>query len=153
MPGPALARWLMLVLLLALAGPVRAIDLPVSPLTVETAQGPVQLQVELAATPESRARGLMFRDKLAPDHGMLFDFVTSQPVGFWMRNTLIPLDMIFIDERGRIVRIHEQAQPRDERTIPSVFPVRAVLEIAGGEAKRRGITVGDRVRHAIFGSG
>jgi uncharacterized membrane protein (UPF0127 family) len=82
---------------------------------------------------------------------MIFDFKTSQQVAFWMRNTLIALDMIFIDGSGRIVRIHEGAKPHDETPIPSVFPVRAVLEIPGGAARQHGIAVGDQVRHAIFG--
>jgi hypothetical protein len=82
---------------------------------------------------------------------MLFDFQDEQHVAFWMRNTLIPLDMIFIGADGVVRRVHARAVPHDETTIPSGVPVRAVLEIAGGEAARLGIRPGDRVRHPIFG--
>jgi uncharacterized protein len=153
LPCGALARRGLLVLLLALPVlPARAADLPVGPLSIETKNGPVEFTVELANTPDTRAHGLMFRKELASDRGMLFDFEASRQVAFWMRNTLIPLDMIFIDAGGVIVHIHERAQPHDETGIPSLFPVRAVLEIAGGEARKQGIAIGDRVRHSIFGN-
>lgn len=137
---------------LLLGGAAGAVTAPLSELVVVTRAGSVRFAVELVDTPEERAQGLMHRRELAADRGMLFDFKTQQPVTFWMRNTLIPLDMIFIDGDGRIRRIHAQARPLDETPVPSVFPVRAVLEIAGGEAARRGIAVDDTVRHAIFGS-
>ena len=119
-------------------------------LVVETRKGPVEITVELATTPAQRERGLMFRKELAPRHGMLFDFHTEQPVAFWMRNTLIPLDMLFIDGGGRIVYVHPRAVPLALDPIGPEQPVRAVLEIGGGEAAALGIAAGDRVRHPIF---
>jgi uncharacterized membrane protein (UPF0127 family) len=106
--------------------------------------------VELADTDEARERGLMFRSEVPAGTGMLFDFQDVEPVAFWMKNTEVPLDMLFIGADGQIRHIHANARPFDETPIPSVVPVQAVLEIAGGEAARLGIHVGDRVRHPIF---
>src|SRR5262245_36434023 len=106
--------------------------------------------VELAANDADRAQGLMFRKELAEGRGMLFDFQREQDVSMWMRNTLIPLDMIFINGDGRIRRIAENTEPLSERTIPSGGPVRGVLEVIGGTAKKLGIVAGDRVAHPIF---
>jgi uncharacterized protein len=147
-----LARLLLasLALLVALSAPMSSGRAESADLVVDTAGGEVRFTVELVDTPETRSRGLMFRTELPAGHGMLFDFKEDQHVAFWMRNTLIPLDMVFIDSRGRIARIHERARPHDETAIPSVMPVQAVLEIAGGEARRLGLTVGDTVRHPIF---
>ncbi|BDG04926.1 DUF192 domain-containing protein [Anaeromyxobacter oryzae] len=102
--------------------------------------------VEVARTPESRTRGLMYREKLDPDAGMLFVFDESEPHGFWMKNTLIPLDMIFIDDTGRIVGIVENAEPRTLTTRDVGAPSRYVLEVNGGWAKAHGIARGDMVR-------
>jgi uncharacterized protein len=107
--------------------------------------------VELATTDEERERGLMFRKELADGRGMLFDFESDRNVAMWMKNTLIPLDMIFIRSDGRISNIAENTEPMSTRIIPSRGPVRAVLEVAGGTAKRLGIQVGDRVAHPMFG--
>jgi uncharacterized membrane protein (UPF0127 family) len=90
-------------------------------------------------------RGLMFRDRLPPDHGMLFLFADEREVSFWMKNTLIPLDLIFADASGRIVRIAERAVPLSTELIPSQAPVRAVLEVNGGTAERLHINVGDKL--------
>jgi len=106
--------------------------------------------VELANTDQERERGLMFRKELADGHGMLFDFETERSVAMWMKNTLIPLDMIFIRADGRIANIAESTEPMSTRIIPSRGVVRAVLEVAGGTAKRLGIEVGDRVAHPMF---
>ncbi len=106
--------------------------------------------VELANTEAERERGLMFRKELPPGRGMLFDFHREQQVGFWMKNTLIPLDMIFIDGRGRIVSIAQNAKPMSEDVIMSGGQVRAVLEVIGGTARRLGIEPGDRVSNPIF---
>ncbi|WP_374633948.1 DUF192 domain-containing protein [Ferrovibrio sp.] len=125
--------------------------LPQSDLVIHTAQGPKRFRVELADTDNSRSRGLMFRTQMAADAGMLFDFKTEQMVSFWMRNTLIPLDMLFIKADGTILNIHQRAIPRDETGINSLGPVRAVLELNGGATSRLGIKAGDRVDHAIFG--
>jgi uncharacterized protein len=114
-------------------------------------QGGVHVfSVELATTDEERERGLMFRKELPDGRGMLFDFETERSVAMWMKNTLIPLDMIFIRADGRIANIAESTEPMSTRIIPSRGGVRAVLEVAGGTAKRLGIQVGDRVAHPMF---
>jgi uncharacterized membrane protein (UPF0127 family) len=87
---------------------------------------------------------------LPEGQGMLFDFERDQPVSFWMRNTYIPLDIIFIQGDGRILRIAENTQPLSDRLIPSGGPVRAVLEVIGGTARKLGIAPGDRVESPIF---
>ena len=95
----------------------------------------------------------MFRKELPEGQGMLFDFQHDQPVAFWMHNTYISLDMIFIRGDGRIVRIEESAKPESDRLIPSGAPVRAVLEVIAGTARQLGIKPGDRVVGSIFGKG
>ncbi len=107
-------------------------------------------QVEVARTEAERAQGLMFRRTLPPDRGMLFDFQKVQPISMWMRNTYIPLDMLFIRPDGTVARIAENAEPLSERTIPSGEPVLAVLEVIGGTAKRLGLKAGNRVEHPLF---
>ena len=136
-----------LIVLVALA-PALALDRT----TVEIASktGVHVFTVEIADTEQSRERGLMFRKELPPGRGMLFDFQREQQVGFWMKNTLIPLDMIFIDGRGRIVSIAQDAKPMSEDVIMSGGQVRAVLEVDGGTARRLGIAPGDRVYNPIF---
>jgi uncharacterized membrane protein (UPF0127 family) len=119
-------------------------------MVVRSAKAPVTFVVEVASTPDERQRGLMFRDSLAPLHGMLFDLGTVQPVSMWMKDTKIPLDMLFIDGTGRITRIAADTVPMSEAIIPSEEPVRAVLEIGGGESARLGIRVGDRVQDSRF---
>ncbi len=114
-------------------------------------KGGVQIfGVELAVTPEEQAKGLMFRRELPEKQGMLFDFHREQPTSFWMKNTYIPLDMIFIRADGRILRVAENTVPLSETLVPSGGPVRAVLEVIGGTAKKLGIAPGDRVTHPIF---
>jgi len=113
--------------------------------TVESATGPHKFAVEVATTPEQHEQGLMFRRSMAADAGMLFDFGTPAPQTFWMKNTLIPLDMLFVGADGRIVNIHERAVPLSTDMIPSAGPVRAVVELNGGTAARLGIRPGDRV--------
>lgn len=112
------------------------------PLTITGASGTHRFTVDVAATPEQQERGLMFVRSLAPDKGMIFPYDPPQPVAFWMRNTLIPLDIIFIRSDGRIARI-ANARPLDETPLPSGEPVAAVLEIAGGRAAELGIREGD----------
>jgi uncharacterized membrane protein (UPF0127 family) len=121
-------------------------------LEIASKTGVHAFQVELAITPEEKERGLMFRRELPDGQGMLFDFQTDQNVAFWMKNTLIPLDMLFIRGDGRILRIAENTEPLSERNIPSGGPVRAVLEVIGGTAKKLGIAPGDRVGGSIFKS-
>lgn len=121
-------------------------------LFIDAAGGPVTFFVEVVDTNETRASGLMFREELAPNAGMLFNFKREQPVSFWMKNTLIPLDMFFIKADGRIVNIAKRAVPHSERGIASDEPVLGVLETNAGVADRLGIKPGDIVRHPVFGN-
>ncbi len=108
--------------------------------------------VELALTPEQQAQGLMYRKELPEGQGMLFDFKREQEATFWMKNTYVPLDMIFIRADGRIHRIAANTVPLSEALVSSGGPVRAVLEVVAGTAKKLGIAPGDRVAHPIFNS-
>jgi uncharacterized protein len=123
-----------------------------SSLVIVTAGRELKFEIELARNDSQRSHGLMFREKLGPYEGMLFDFMQEQPVSFWMKNTLIPLDMLFIGADGIIRNIHANAVPRSTDAIPGEYPVRAVLEINGGSARLLGIKVGDKVKHPIFGN-
>jgi uncharacterized membrane protein (UPF0127 family) len=114
------------------------------PLTIRSATGEHRFTVEVAATPEQQERGLMFVRSLAPDRGMIFPYDPPQQVSFWMKNTLIPLDMVFIRADGTIARI-ATAKPLDETPVPGGEPIAAVLEIAAGRAAELGIREGDRV--------
>lgn len=120
------------------------------PLEIVTSAGKVRFVVEIADNDVTRTQGLMHRKALAPDRGMLFDFKTPRDVAFWMRNTYIPLDLIFIQKNGRVLSIARNAKPLDETPIPSGGPVVAVLEVAGGRAAQIGVLPGDRVLHRIF---
>lgn len=108
--------------------------------------GDVILSVEVADTPERRAVGLMERDVLPPQGGMLFDYGRPTMARMWMRRTRIPLDMLFIDEAGVVRHLHPMARPFDETVIAAPMPVRWVLEIGGGYAAALGLSVGDRMR-------
>jgi uncharacterized membrane protein (UPF0127 family) len=119
-------------------------------LEIASRTGVHPFSVELAVTDEERAKGLMYRRELPEGQGMLFDFKRDQEVSMWMRNTYIPLDMIFIERDGRIRRIAENTQPESDRIISSGGPVRGVLEVSGGTAKKLGIAPGDHVAHPIF---
>jgi len=136
----------------ALAGPPAglAAGLHVEPLEIATRDGIRRFEVEIADTPAQQERGLMFRRRLSARRGMLFDFHTPQSVSFWMKNTLIPLDIIFIDAGGRIVSIAAEARPMSEDLIPSGGPVLGVLELRGGRASEIGARIGDRVRERMF---
>lgn len=113
---------------------------------IETPSGEVAFRVELAVTPNERMRGLMFRDHLDEDAGMLFIFERMQRLRFWMKNTRIPLDMLFIDEAGEIVGIVENAEPLSLESRGVSLPSRYVLEVNGGTCRRLGIRPGQRVR-------
>ena len=113
------------------------------PLTIHSANGRHLFTVQVAETPEEQEHGLMFYRSLGPDQGMIFPYDPPQNVAFWMKNTLIPLDMIFIRADGTIARI-ATAKPLDETTIPAGEPVAAVLEIRGGRAAELGIREGDK---------
>jgi uncharacterized membrane protein (UPF0127 family) len=106
---------------------------------------PVAVAVEVVATPQGRARGLMFREDLAPGTGMLFVFPTTKYLSFWMRNTLISLDILYLDASGTIVKIHRNTTPYSEESLPSERPARFVLEVSGGYCAEVGIRAGDRV--------
>jgi len=137
---------------LCLAAPaLRAAEM--QKLDIMTASGARSFSVEVATTREEQNKGLMFRRELPDGQGMLFDFTTDQEVGFWMENTYISLDLIFINGDGRIRRIAENAEPLSRTTIPSDGPVRAVLEVIGGTSRKLGIKPGDRVVHPIFSGG
>jgi uncharacterized protein len=125
---------------------------PAGQQTVEiaTKTGVHAFSVEIADNDAEREKGLMFRKELPEGHGMLFDFQREQEVGFWMQNTYISLDMLFIRGDGRILRIAENTEPLSTRMIPSGGAVRAVLEVIGGTARKLGIAPGDRVAHPIF---
>ncbi len=110
-------------------------------------RGHLRFTVEIADTPASRARGLMHRARLASGAGMLFVFERPGRVAFWMKNTLIPLDMIFADPAGRVTRVHAMAVPHDETPIDGGDGVLFVLEINGGLAARLGIVAGAELRH------
>lgn len=109
--------------------------------------GEARFTVEVADTPAERAQGLMARKSLPASAGMLFVYDSEHEVAFWMKNTLIPLDMIFIDATGAVVAVHENAVPLDETPIPSGAPVQIVLEIRGGLARRIGLVPGAHLAH------
>ena len=146
---PALTR--LAILLVALFAAVPARPAPLQTLEIASKTGVHSFAVEMATTEAEREKGLMFRKELPEGRGMLFDFHRDQEVGFWMQNTYIPLDMIFIQGDGRILRIEANTEPLSTKIIPSNGPVRAVLEVIGGTAEKLGIVPGDRVASPIFG--
>ena len=109
-------------------------------------------RAEMAVQPGDQMIGMMFRTSMAPDDAMIFDWGAPRESAMWMRNTLIPLDMLFVTAEGRIHRIHERAVPQSLATIDSRGPVRATIEVAGGTAERLNLRVGDRVLQRIFGN-
>ena len=119
-------------------------------LEIATKSGVHVFAVEVVDNDADRAKGLMYRKELPEGRGMLFDFHREQEVSFWMQNTYIPLDMVFIRGDGRILRIAENTEPMSTRLIPSGGPVRAVLEVVAGTAQKLGIAPGDRVASPIF---
>lgn len=112
--------------------------------------GEAHFNVEVADDPQERARGLMFVDAMAQSAGMLFVYERPQRVAFWMKNTLIPLDMIFMDDTGTVRRVAHDAVPGDETPIPGGDDILVVLEINGGLARRLGISEGSQMRHPVF---
>lgn len=119
-------------------------------LSVETAEAVHQFTVDIAATPDQMERGLMWRDTLAADAGMLFIYDPVRPASMWMRNTLVSLDILYLDEDGEVLKLIAHAQPGSLRSLGSSFPVAGVLELAGGRALELGIRPGAVVRHAAF---
>ena len=149
-----MVRWVLL--FLALAVPAYAQDgpqpgLPKEPLTIVTRDGVRHdFMVEMALTPAQQTVGLMFRPSVPADGGMLFDWGGERESDMWMRNTVAPLDMVFINGDGLVRRIAENTTPQSLAIIPSQGPVRATLELAAGTARRLDIRPGDRVEQRIF---
>ncbi len=137
--------------LMALAGAAQA-DCAPDRVLVTGDFGQVNFNVVLADDPAERSRGLMFVEEMPTLAGMLFIYETPRPASFWMKNTLIPLDMLFIGDDGIISKIHPQAIPHDETSIHGGDEILAVLEINGGLAQRLGIKVGDVIKHPAFGA-
>lgn len=151
---PNLIRSLRALLLVAFgwlaAAPFAVAAQPTERLTFETATGSHAFAIEVAATPEQREVGLMYRRSLAPDHGMLFDFGDPEPVAMWMKNTYVSLDMVFVRADGTVQRVEAETEPLSTRTIESGEPVKFVVELAAGAAARIGLKSGDRVVHPLI---
>lgn len=142
---------LIALLILPLAGCLEKKVDDIYRLSIETASGKKhKFNIELAQTPQEQMRGLMHRTEMAEDAGMLFIFETEREARFWMKNTLIPLDMIFIRADGTIHRIHENATPHDLTGVPSEGPVKAILELNGGISAKLGLQKGDKILHTVF---
>ena len=141
----ALALVLVLAALLALAPGVRAFE--ASSLVVETATGAHTFTIEIARTPQEQSLGLMHRRALPDDYGMLFPFAAPREASFWMKDTFVSLDMVFIAEGGIVHRIERGTEPLSERSVRSRGPVIAVLEFVAGTADRIGLAPGDRIVH------
>jgi uncharacterized protein len=137
-------------LLAVASGPLKAVPAAAEPLVIITAAGRKTLHVEIADTPSEQALGLMYRTQLADDHGMIFLHPGPRELTMWMRNTYIPLDMVFIKADGRVHRIEVKTQPMSEAVIASGGEVTAVLELAGGAAERLGLKPGDTIVHRHF---
>jgi uncharacterized membrane protein (UPF0127 family) len=137
------------VMLFAFAAP-RTQAASVQPLEIVTKNGVQVFSVEMATTEQEKETGLMYRKELADGKGMLFDFSPEQEVSMWMKNTYIPLDMIFIRSDGRILRIAENTEPLSTKIIASGGLAKGVLEVIAGTAKKYGIEPGDRVGHPLF---
>jgi len=138
-------------LLLALAAmAANGDDFPRSTLEIRSAQGRQIFSIRIADTPERQELGLMYETRLPADEGMLFPQDEPRVVSMWMKNTYIPLDMLFIDSHGRIACLLANTAPQSLAILSCPKPVKAVLEIGGGESAGRGIRVGDRVLHEVF---
>lgn len=133
-----------------LAATVARAEPPGEVARIVTATGEHEFKVEIADTPKMRARGLMFRKSMPADRGMLFDFKAERPVSMWMKNTYLPLDMVFIGRDGRVVGVAADTEPLSERIISSPAPAYAVLELNAGAARQISLVPGDRVRHRMF---
>ena len=125
---------------------------PTEALTVVTSSGEHDFWVEIADDDSERARGLMYRDKLADDRGMLFEFPAMGPRAFWMQNTPESLDIIYIDDKGRIVSIAENAEPFSPELLPSNGHAKGVLELRAGRSDEIGAKPGDLIKHPFFGT-
>ncbi|MEA1831944.1 DUF192 domain-containing protein [Methylobacterium durans] len=125
-------------------------EVKTEPLTIVSRSGAHAFQVEVMRDDASRARGLMFRRSMPANRGMLFDFERSLPVTMWMKNTYLPLDMVFIRADGTIARIESDTEPLSTRVIASGEPVLSVLELNAGVANKLGLRPGDRIDHPLF---
>lgn len=123
---------------------------PTDPLRIVSAGKTHAFTVELADTPQESEMGLMYRQSMPKDHGMIFDFGAPKQTGMWMKNCVFPQDMLFLDTDGTVIAIAENARPGSERIIDPGFPFRGVLELNGGLAKELGLKPGDKVQHKIF---
>lgn len=123
---------------------------PTTPLVIKTSNGDARFAVEVASTPDELQTGLMNRTNLAFNSGMIFNIYPVRPTAMWMKNTKIPLDMIFVAPDGTVSMIRENAQPMSEDLIISRDPVRAVIELNAGQVKRNNIKVGDKVNHMLL---
>jgi uncharacterized membrane protein (UPF0127 family) len=166
-PGPEASRlharsaaWLLCALSLLpwtpaarAAQPLESLEqFPRTALSIRTHSGTEWFSTWVADTPAREEQGLMYLRWLPADQGMLFPQSSPSVMTMWMKNTLIPLDMLFIDVQGRIVYIRQNATPESEEIITAHVPVKAVLELAGGLSAQRGIAVGDQVQHRLFGT-
>ncbi len=140
-----------LLVVLAFATPAIGQDAAGEKLVIRTAQGEFPFTVEIADDPAEQAKGLMFRETMEATHGMLFDFGEKRPVTMWMKNTPMPLDMVFVRADGTVAGIAERTTPFSEDVIASPEPVTHVLEIRAGVARLIGLKAGDRLEHPIFG--
>jgi len=139
------------VLMLAIGADfTKAADDALEPLSITTGSGDHAFSVEVMRTDPDLERGLMYRRYLPADRGMLFDFKEERPVMMWMKNTYLPLDMIFIARNGKVVALAENAEPLSEAIIPSKVPAYAVLEVNAGTAHKIGLKIGDKVHHTLF---
>ncbi|NVO23641.1 DUF192 domain-containing protein [Donghicola sp. C2-DW-16] len=139
------------VFLSVLAGPLFA-ECSDSRVNLRGDWGTASFSIEIADDDAERSLGLMHREHMPSSHGMLFVYDRAQPVSFWMRNTLIPLDLLYVDATGTVQEVHENARPLDETPIRSTGPRLAVLEINGGLSHAMGITVGTQLQHSAFGA-
>lgn len=148
----SLFLFLMLLVGLAQASYSQEAKLPIEPVVIRLSDGTEHVfQSEMALTQQQQAQGMMFRTQMAPDEGMLFIFGEVRRASFWMRNTLIPLDIIFVRANGRIANIVAKAAPETDTHRRSTGRVAAVLEIPGGRAAELGIKAGDLILHPLLG--
>jgi uncharacterized membrane protein (UPF0127 family) len=143
-------RLIFICALLLIASVSRAAELPRDIVLVEAGGSQYRFEVEVADDPAERAEGLMYRESLADNAGMLFLYPKPQPVQFWMKNTPLSLDIVFVRADGTIAHIAESTIPMSEDLIPSGEPVRAVLEVKAGTMRQLGVTAGDRLRNAAY---
>ncbi len=139
------ARLVATVFLLLAAGATDAIALPIETIVIDSQKGPQKFRVEVASDQKSKEQGLMFRRYLPSNAGMIFTFSKPEMVIFWMKNTFIPLDILFVRPDGKVSSIAANAEPLSLKSIPSDEPVLAVIELNGGRARALGIKPGDRV--------